>query len=504
MASARKEQNPPTSERRRRAPVALILILVIAAALRLWGLGAKSLWLDEIMTVEKASMSYAGMIDEIRGHDAHPPLFQTIEWLFLRVGRSDAWARLPSALAGIAGVWLASLIARRLFSRRAGTVAAILMALSYFHIYYSQEARLYALITTLFLAQTYVLLVLIGKRGSAGWGGWAGYGLLALASLYTYVLSILFIGALGALYLWLTWRRQPQFAPLIVVHVIVAMLFLPWLPVLRQRTDLLRVSIQQNADAAGRPTLGDLTTGAASWAFGPADWDKVAPAGPLLGICVSVAAGGGLLMRRSRRPAKVLGALFVLPLVGYLILPMPRVQAYDPKHLAFLQPVLVLALAGFAFRTPRFRPRTAVRPLLYTVLAVAAVNAFALGDYFHPDFQKEDWRGLYGDVAPRLQADDALVFNPGYVGFAFAFHSNTPEAKAAIRKRAERGVSPGADVARLWLIECRSPVSFPSARVAERLHAAGWQWEERARYPGALGYVRWALLTRGKVEGPQP
>ena len=75
------------------------LILVAATALRLWGLGAKSLWLDEIMTVQKASMSFSGMMGQIRQHDAHPPLFQIVEWLWLRLGQGDAFARAPSVMA---------------------------------------------------------------------------------------------------------------------------------------------------------------------------------------------------------------------------------------------------------------------------------------------------------------------------------------------------------------------------------------------------------------------
>jgi len=60
-------------------------ILILATALRLWRLGAKSLWLDEIMTVQKATTSFAAMLAQIRQHDAHPPLFQIVEWLWLRL-----------------------------------------------------------------------------------------------------------------------------------------------------------------------------------------------------------------------------------------------------------------------------------------------------------------------------------------------------------------------------------------------------------------------------------
>jgi hypothetical protein len=62
------------------------MILLIAAVLRLWGLGQKSLWLDESVTVHNASAPYSVMIHNLKKFDVHPPLFQTVQWAWMRFG----------------------------------------------------------------------------------------------------------------------------------------------------------------------------------------------------------------------------------------------------------------------------------------------------------------------------------------------------------------------------------------------------------------------------------
>jgi len=512
MRIFRNPSEPAPDQRRRRDAVFLLTILLLALLLRVWGLGEKSLWLDETLTVlnvfKRNSVelkSFRGMVHYLGMFDAHPPLYQTIVWLWLHVGRGDAFVRLPSVAAGAIGVWLCWLIARRLFGRRAGFAAALLMTISCFHIYYSQEARLNAMATTFFLAQAYLLLHILGRRGRASWWSWAAYGAFGLLSLYTYVLCILTIGALALVYLWRAWKRRLQPLRFLAVHVAIALLFLPWVPLLRARTALLEENVARMHDAAGRPGVGPLAAGVAAWAFGPVGITQRSGVRVALGLAALAAAAVSLWTRKRLRPAKVLSALFLAPLAGYLIVPMPRVQAYDPKHLVFLQPLLIMALSAALAGAARGGAGRRMRPLWIAVLVAALLNVSALVSYYRPSFEKENWRDLFGYVDDRLLKSDALRFNPEYVGFAFAYYARTPEGKAGAQWLARRGLRPGPDVKRIWLIECRSPVARPAKGVADELHRNRWKPGKPARFPGALGYVQATAFTRRRppdAEGP--
>jgi uncharacterized membrane protein len=483
------------------------LIIVAATGLRLWGLGAKSLWLDEIMTVQKASMSFSGMMDQIRQHDAHPPLFQIVEWLWLRLDKGDAFARAPAVLAGIVCVWLCFLIARRLFGRKAGLAAAVMSAVSYFGIFYSQEARLHSSMTALFLGQVCLLLAILERRGRAGWGLWLAYGLVGLASLYTYALCAFTVGALALLYLWLTWRRKRQLWQWLAVHMAIALLFLPWVPTLQARTADLEASIRERHDSIGTPTPIEVAEGIGEWAIGP--WDRrqrmpengvsLAPAFPLLlGVVLIPVAAAVAFVRKSKRPAKILGILFFVPLVAYLILPMPRVHLYEAKHLMFLQPILLIALSGV--RRPllalgRHRRNYA---LLVGVLIYVALNAGGLSDYYRQDFEKERWRQLADYVSQRAGPNDLILFNPGYIGYAFDYYArlplDVPVSRAGVEPLLQPGVRIEGNHPRIWLIEDGSAVSRPFPQALEKLASLGWYKRASGFMRGSLGELRWTLF----------
>ena len=493
--------------RRRRETIWLAAILVLAAALRLWGLGVRSLWLDEIMTVQKASASFRDMMRQITQHDAHPPFFQIVEWLWLRMGRGDAFARMPAVIAGVAGVWLSFLLARRLLGRKAAVAAGLLMALSYFHIFYSQEARLHTLIIALFLAQTYLLLRIADRRGKAGWGLWAAYGLVGLASLYTYALCALTVGSLALLYLWLTWKRGRQIKEWLIVHALIALLFLPWVPVMRERTAILEASVREHHDAVGRPSASEISAGIATWGAGATDWQKPSPMWPWLGLGLVVAAAAVLLDRRTRKPAKILGTLFILPLAGYLLLPMPRVHAYDTKHLAFLQPILIIALSGA--RVPVRRESSdegRLPPVFYVVFGLGALNIYGLSDYYRSDFQKEDWRTLCAEVSARAASKDVILFNPDYAGFAFDYYAKIPPE--IDRSPTSDLLNPKVEIApgyrRIWLIEDRSAVARPRPEIPARLAQLGWTPVESRLFRDSVGELRWTLFAPASRSGKGP
>jgi hypothetical protein len=485
----------------RRYIVCLCFVLIAAAGLRLWGIGEKSLWLDEIMTVQKASGSFGEMMGQIRQHDAHPPLFQIVEWLWLRLDQGDGFARVPSALFGLMGVWLAAVIARRLFGRGAALAAAVVTAVSYFNIFYSQEARLHAMVATLFLAQVWALLRILAARERAGWGLWAAYAALALASLYTYALCILTIGALAAAYLWHTgrgrlaawWRRspaaagarRPQWGRFAAAHGAVALLFLPWAGVLRERTAMLRESLGANPGGVGLPSARELIDGVAVWGIGPQSFGG-GMLGVALGLALLLAAAVCLWDRRRRRPAFFLGALFLLPLAGYLLLPMPRVHQYEAKHLIFLQPLLLIALCG-ARRPLAAARRGVAAPALYVTLALGALNGFGLASYYRAEFQKEDWRGAARAVTERFAPGDVILFTPDYVGFAFGYYAGGgyPTAGAA---PIARGQVIAPEFKRLWVVSCESPVEKPLP-IGEALTRQGWRGERVADLPGEVGRV---------------
>ncbi len=145
---------------------ALFFILVVAAILRLYHIDFQSIWMDEIHTINEASpdKSFSEVHDALMTSEPHPPLFFfLIHILFKIFGYTTLVARVFVAIVGIAGVFSIYLLGKEIFSRKAGLIAAVLLAVNYFHLYYSQDARMYGLLFLMTTLSFYYLVKFIKK-----------------------------------------------------------------------------------------------------------------------------------------------------------------------------------------------------------------------------------------------------------------------------------------------------------------------------------------------------
>jgi len=190
----------PVAEGRsgRGAAIATLVVIVLAAVfLRFYKLGAWSFWADEIFTLRDAHN-----LSRVRGY----PVGYFLIGLVLRLFDVNEFsARLLPAVAGIVSVPILYWIGRRLYSRRTGLIAAGLLSISCFHIYYSQYARYYTLLMLFgMLAMWFAFLGI--ERNSRGWIA-AAVGGLVLAFLTHWTAGLL-VPALGLTFLWLSRGRE--------------------------------------------------------------------------------------------------------------------------------------------------------------------------------------------------------------------------------------------------------------------------------------------------------
>ena len=154
---------------------ALGLILLAGAALRLYRLGADSLWYDETVSTFLAGSRVAELLRHTAG-DIHPPGYYILlrGWLVLMgypTGHADAHgiglefaAAFFSLFFGIVLIALVYALARRVANRQVGLIAALLVALSPYNVWYSQEVRMYTLGAALGVVVVYALARLANCR----------------------------------------------------------------------------------------------------------------------------------------------------------------------------------------------------------------------------------------------------------------------------------------------------------------------------------------------------
>ena len=139
-----------------RSRLILMLILLAAFGLRLHQLGAQSLWYDETVSVHLAGKPVPELIAHTAG-DIHPPGYYLLlrAWLIpfdYATGHAspdglglEFAAALLSLVFGMALIPLIYALGRRLYDEPTALLAAALTAISPFHVWYSQEVRMYTI-----------------------------------------------------------------------------------------------------------------------------------------------------------------------------------------------------------------------------------------------------------------------------------------------------------------------------------------------------------------------
>jgi len=179
-------------------------LTALAAVLRFATLGLQAYHHDEIVTASRVLRgSFGHAMDAVGFSESAPPLYYALAWFWTQLtGTGEVGLRSLSAVAGIATVPVAYLIGLELRGRRAGLMAAALVAVNPMLLWYSQEARAYALLILLCsLSLLYCLRALErdGRRDSILWGLTSG---LALATHYFAIFPI------AAEAVWMLWRRR--------------------------------------------------------------------------------------------------------------------------------------------------------------------------------------------------------------------------------------------------------------------------------------------------------
>src|SRR5205823_8653991 len=120
-----------------------------------------------------------------------PPLYYAVVHFFLTLGTSEIVLRLPSVLFGTASLALMFIVVTPLLGNRVALVSAGLLAISPFHVWYSQEARPYSLFLFLSLLSLALLQRIIDRPDS--WPLRIGFILSAAATFYCHTLGLPFI-----------------------------------------------------------------------------------------------------------------------------------------------------------------------------------------------------------------------------------------------------------------------------------------------------------------------
>lgn len=147
----------------------MALIIFIGLFLRIYNLDKESIWVDEIISIKMVHFKLSTIIKAIL-IDYHPPLYYYILHYWVNLfGDSEFAIRFLSVIFGFLAIFMIYKVGSLLFNKNVGLIGSLILALSVFHIQYSQEARVYSLITLLSLISFYFFIKLFVKSNHLIW-----------------------------------------------------------------------------------------------------------------------------------------------------------------------------------------------------------------------------------------------------------------------------------------------------------------------------------------------
>lgn len=462
-------EQPDTSRQWRQT--ALVAILFLAAALRVQHLGTESLWFDEAATARVVTAPLDDFFLRFRTTENTPPLHYVILWIWVRIfGSSEASLRMPSVIAGVASVYLLYDLMRLLGAKWNAVIAALLLAVSRYQIYYSQEARAYELMVCLSLWSCCAFVRLLNDNTRRNQ-------LLVITAtallLYTHLFSVFVIAAENIAYLAVfTSRKRPnlKLTDWLGVQLATAAMFLPFVPV------VWRWFHNRSGSFWIKPvTLDEIAV----------TYTAYAGSGALLWLMAILAICGVTLHRRNRGGVALLLSLLLLPVTVPVIASALGKPLFVARYGIIASPALC-ALAAWGFDLLRTR---GAMLLMTAILVLMSLLAPPVGS-------KEPWRDAVAYVEEWAHPGDYVVVNRRDASRAYEYYAVRQDvhAKGFWGPFVTLGIpmSPGVHV---WLV-----LYDPNATAHDIINNGNWTVVSQKAFPQIAVYE----LSGGRTEAFPP
>jgi mannosyltransferase len=423
----------------------LFIIFVVALLLRVVALGSKSLWLDEAFGAYHAQRPELAAPVYIEG--THPPLYYTIlHYWVLIAGSGEVALRLPSVIMSLGGIGLLYLLARLLYGREVGLLAAALLAVTPLDVWYAQEARMYIFIT--FFGLLLALALLWNKPTSialvaiaVGVGLWVDYLMLPVWAA---------ISAGWLVYLSRSRRSPVPYITWLAGSTVGWWLYRDWLPYLRASLNQAFGSVFIFAQLRAMLGLPELTT--------------LHFIGALALATAAVAVGVTLLARlvqtdKGHRLATVGTLLVVVAVSGLTVTP----RLYSVKRVLVTGWPYVLLLMAWLI----VRGSASHRRLAAAVIAVSLVTT--LGTLTQ---QKDDWRAATEYVESESTEKALIWLDPDWNHFPYNYYA---ERTAPVSGTVEELAAAASESDEIWLIAERFPSLPTPSSLAEAWLDENWK-----------------------------
>lgn len=437
----------------RRDWILVALITLAGAALRLSTMLARGLWLDEAISVWQASRTLEEVIQTL-ARGVHPPLFHVLMHYWIEsLGPGEISIRSYAVIWGLLAIPAAFWAGKIIYGRRVGLIAAALVAYSPYHIWYSQEARMYSMMFFFAMMSLGFMARALDTNHASDWWGYAVFTLLGMFTHYFFSFFVLGEVAFYVLFVLigghlkrrrddttvLDWRRPrtlfdevPTFGPWLLAMVILAVLFSLWLsrsvlmPTVNDApTNALTASAAGSGLGYGQeePSLAwriddvwlVIVELLAGFHAGPAMYSMVAMWPLIISFSLVVTDFLRPVGKRSMLPPVAACGILVIAALG-----MWQGQVLASRYFIAVSAPAFLIAAAILADLPRH-----VRPIVIGAVILLSLVMWANQSFDSENRMRYDTREVIAAVMDGYQEGDVVIYEPFYLRPVVAYYLPT-------------------------------------------------------------------------------
>jgi mannosyltransferase len=379
-------------------------IMSLAAVLNFLFLDKRGIWFDEAVSIAIARADWPSLWQTISQHELNMSFYYVLLHLWVDLGVSEFFIRSLSVIFSILTVPVIYALGSRLFDKRIGLIAALLIAVNTFFINHAQLARGYSLM--LLLVTLSSLLFVMGMQRPSKWV-WATYIVTSVLAIYTHVFAA-FVPAVHGLSLVFLRRKEIPWKSLLTSATAIILLILPLIVYYSN-------SNPTNVDYIHPPSLGYI-----------------------YGVFFAITGGSNITF-----------AAYFIPCFIALIYAVKKWLAVKTSYETWYYGLLLiwlLAPVAIAFCISQIKPIFLSRyfticlpPLVLLaaigiwqlrrlwswvlIIVLLAVSGFECYQFYINE-RPEDWRGATAYVLATAETNDAIVFYIPSCSLAFDYYQN--------------------------------------------------------------------------------
>lgn len=380
-------------------PLAIFLLNLILKSIFL---GANEVALDEPFTIFNAQRPVGELVEYLKKYN-NPPLFDV--FLHYWVGWFGVGAvavRIPSLVFSCLTSVVIYKIGKDVWDRMTGTLAALIFTFSTFNIYFSHEARAYALFGLLTCLSMYFFVRWVREGESRKL--LVFYSLSSITLIYTHYFGFFVLLSQGIWFLVFLGKEKKHWIGFGLSMLIAGLVFLPQFVVMLNRF----------GDASGKHWVDKSSVKSL--------YDGIIHICNRIEVAVAfmlfLLVAGIFYLRRRKEQFRRIDALFILWFPAVYVLPWLigfKIPMFLDRYMVFVSPAVYLLLAAGAVAVFEGRVRLILGGvLLLSMVATSNVN---------PKHDR-DWKGIVSLVEQEKDEGTAVLFLPRWIDLGFVYHYN--------------------------------------------------------------------------------